>query len=153
MKFIVFCFSLFLLSSCASTAEPGEQVSSNYHLNESSTLEDFKGKPSAIIFGGTFCPHCKTAAPVFKEKVWDFYKDQANLWINVIDGGKFEVAEVAQGLNSNLSFDDLTQSECGYVPSWVVLDAFGNVFDSSCGTVKPLETLVEDLEKLLKVSS
>ena len=60
-------------------------------ITETSTLSEFEGKPSVVIFGGTYCPHCTKAIPLFKTQIWDNYSEKANLWVNVIDKKKFDV--------------------------------------------------------------
>jgi len=112
------------------------ETSTEYPINENSTLEDFKGKPSVIVFAATYCSHCRKAAPEFEAGVWNNFKHKANLWINVTDGGKFDIKEAAQGLNKNLDYNTITGDQCEYVPSWVVLDKEGNVSLKSCGSEK-----------------
>ncbi len=143
MKKIITLISILFLSACTTVTQDG--------ITKVSTLEDFKGKPSVIIIGGTYCPHCQSEVPIVKEKVWDIYKEQINLWVNVIDGGKFPVAGIPQGLNVNLDYKLVTGEECGYVPSWILLDKQAKVFDSSCGSEKSVDVIVSNIKKLLEI--
>lgn len=114
-------------------------------LSESSSLEDFRGKPSVLVFGGTYCPHCRTAVPVFEEKIWTPYNEQAHIWVNVIDQKRFDVDKINQGFNPNIVYDDIAPEPCRYVPSWIVLDAELNPVLTSCGTEKS----IDDMEQAL----
>ena len=143
-KLLATLFMAFVLSSCN-----GQTAA--YRINVNSTLKDFEGKPSAILIGGTYCPHCRKAVPVFETDVWDKYKDNVNIWLQVIDGGKFDVNRVAQGLNQNISYDAIVGEQCAFVPTWIVLDRFGKVYDSSCGNKKEISVIVNDLNLLLGV--
>ncbi len=118
-------------------------------INKDSGLEDFKGKPSVIMIVGTYCGHCQRSVPSFEEEIWKNYHEQANLWVNVIDGKYFAVYDVAQGLNRNLSYQGITGEECGYIPSWVLLDKEGVVVMSSCGNKKSMTEMEEALKELI----
>jgi thiol-disulfide isomerase/thioredoxin len=120
-----------------------------YHINKDSTLNDFYGKPSVIVFGGTYCPHCRDAVPVFKEKVFEVYKEEVNIWVNVIDGKMFDVEGIPQGLNNNVDYNAITGEECNYVPSWLVMDAEGNVTLSSCGNEKEMSDMIYAIQDLI----
>jgi thiol-disulfide isomerase/thioredoxin len=147
-----------LLASCAQSPtgnliaeqdlviEKHEEVGSQ--ITESSTLNDFLGTPSVIVFGGTYCGHCQAAVPVFKEQVYDVYKKRADIWVNVIDDKQFPV-DLPQGLNRNLDFDTIVGKQCGYVPSWVVLDAENNVLLSSCGNEHSMAEMLRALNEAL----
>ncbi len=122
-----------------------------YRISDVSTLDDFKGlNPSVIFIGGLYCSHCQAEAPEFERLVWDEYKDEVNIWLQVIDWDDvgFPV-EVAQGYNENISYEALTGESCGFVPAWVVLDLAGNVQMTSCGGEHTLEEMVAELELLL----
>ncbi len=128
----------------------------NNTINANTTLEEFNGKPTLLIFAGTFCPHCQTAMPDYKTLIWDNYKTELNIWIQVVDAGessgkKFQTV-INQGFNSSLDFEGITGRECDYIPSWLILDEKGNIEISSCGgeydTVKMQETIVKLLPKL-----
>lgn len=110
-------------------------------INASSKLEDFYGKPSLIVFAGTYCGHCNTMAPQLEKEIWNRYKLEANIWINVIDGksGKrFNVKDIAQGYNENLEYSEII-GDCSYVPAYVVLDKDGQEILRSCGSEKTIE--------------
>lgn len=131
-------------------AQEKVNVAENYSINTESTLSDFLGKPSVIFFVGTYCGHCQSMVPEVKTKLWKDYKDKANIWVNVIDGKKFVVDDIAQGLNNSLDFTEITGKDCGYIPSFVVLDASGKVTLSSCGSEKTLDNIKTELDNLLK---
>ncbi len=132
-----------LLLGCTTAQVQDIEITSNSKLN------DFYGKPSVILFGGTYCEHCKAAIPVFKEKVYDVYNEEMNIWINVVDGGLFEIEDIPQGLNLNLDFNNITNTKCGYVPSWIVLDETGKVALSSCGGEKELSEMMKTIKELI----
>ncbi len=120
--------------------------------DRASAVERLSGKPAVVFIVGTFCPYCQTAMPTYKTDIWDTYKDSVNIFANVIDGkdGKrFEVADIAQGYDAKLDYKTLTGEDCGYVPSWVMLDAQGIVTDSSCGANKGLEIIKTGLDAKL----
>ncbi len=141
-KFIaIICLTL-LLTSCSSLPDV------DYRITKNSTIEDFKGKPSVILFGAKWCPHCREEVPVFKEKLWDVYKDQVNLWVNTV-WEKFDVSEIAQGVNKNLDFSLLTGNECWYIPSFVVLDERAVVVMESCGKSKEIDDAVRKIKAMV----
>ncbi len=115
----------------------------------SEIVQKFLGKPSVIILAGTFCPHCQTAMPVFEEKVWDKYNSKANIFVNVVDGKKFPQKRIGQGYDATLTFKALTGEDCGYVPSWVILDKDGEVAKKACGASKSMNDITETLDGLL----
>lgn len=120
--------------------------------NRESAVERFLGKPSVIFIVGTFCPHCQSAMPTYKTDIWDVYKDTVNIFANVTDGqsGKrFEVADIAQGVDAKLDYKTLVGEECNFVPSWVMLDAEGTVTDSSCGADKGVDVITAGLDAQL----
>ncbi len=125
------------------------ELTANYQIDQFSSFEDFKGRPSVILFVGTYCGHCSRMIPEYKTKIWDNYKDSTNLWAQVINDATFEVDEIAQGLNKNLDFNEITNSECGYIPSFVILDKEGEVVLKSCGSEKGLEDISSKLDELL----
>ena len=118
-------------------------------INSEANLESFYGNPSIILFGGTYCSHCQQAVPIFKEKVYDVYSEDVNIWINVVDGWKFNVEDIPQGLNTNLDFNTITGTGCRYIPSWVILKENGKVALSSCGGEKEISDIIQTIEKLI----
>lgn len=105
-----------------------------------SKLEDFYGKPSLIVFAGTYCGHCVTMIPELEKEIWNRYRLEANIWINVIDGStgkRFNVKDIAQGYNPNLDYDKI-MGNCRYVPAYVVLDKDGKQILRSCGSEKTI---------------
>lgn len=110
----------------------------------------YLGKPSVLIFTSTDCPHCQQAMPVFESGIWDAYHDRVNIFVNVLDDGKFPQERVAQGFDPLLNFKIVTNEDCKYVPSWVILNSSGEVQEKSCGTEKGMEDIVTKLNILLK---
>jgi len=145
-KLFLLAIIIFTLSGCTVTKTP----ELHSRMLETSTVQNFEGKPSVIVFGGTYCPHCVKAIPQFKSNVWDMYNEKANLWVNVIDQKKFDVEEVAQGFNPNLTFEKIALRECNLVPSWVVLDEKFSPVLSSCGGEKAMEDILIKLSELVK---
>jgi len=125
-------------------------IADNYSINDKSNLEDFYGKPSVILFGGTYCGHCTAMVPEYKSKIWNEYNQTANIWVNVIDNKKFAVDGIAQGYNANLDYSSITGDNCEYVPSFIVLDKDGAVALKSCGSEKSVSDIVSKLDELLK---
>ncbi len=136
------------IDSSPSITTEEKEVSTN-QINQSSSVADLEGKPSVIIFGGTYCPHCVAAIPILKKEIWDIFKDDINIWVNVIDKKKFDVEDVPQGFNPNYTFEGLAGEECKYVPSWVVLDVDRKVVISSCGGKKGIDEMKKEIENLL----
>lgn len=149
MKYLslLFILSILIISGCS--VNSNEEIKEETKVTQFSSLEDFYGKPSVILFGGTYCGHCQEAVPIFKQQVYDVYSDDVNIWINVIDGGKFNVDDVPQGLNYNLDFDTIAGRECNYVPSWIILDKNGDVALSSCGGEKDMEDMIKKIKELV----
>ena len=88
-------------------------------------VENYKGKTTAILIAGTFCPHCQKDVPEVEREVFEKADlKNLNLVINVIDGekGKSFDTKIRQVFNKKLNFKELTGEECGYVPTWVVMD-------------------------------
>jgi thiol-disulfide isomerase/thioredoxin len=136
--------SVLLTSGCTK-----DYIPPDYHIGSDSTIDDFKGKPSFIYFGGTYCPHCRAGIPEIRDKLWNIYKDEANIWVNVIDKKYFDVEDIAQGFNPNLDFDQLTSTQCQYVPSFVVMDKDLNIVMQSCGTEHSIDEARAEIEKLI----
>lgn len=139
MKKFALCLFPFFILGCSSegletsvVTDPA-QTQTVSQITETSTLDDFSGKPSLIVFAGTYCPHCRDAMPALKSQIWDVYSDQVNIWVNVIDQKRFDVEGVAQGFNPALDFAQITGEACGYVPSWIILDAQMQVVEKQCG--------------------
>lgn len=154
-KLILVLGVVVLMTACVSNSKSvknveNEKINSN-DLSVDSGLDDFMGVPSVVMFGGTYCPHCVTSVPEFEEEVFAEYEGRVNMWVQVVDGqsgAKFEV-NLPQGFNSNLNFELLSGEECGYVPSWVVLDKEGDAVLASCGSEHSFDEMKESLEGLL----
>jgi len=148
---IAICF-LMVLSACTETSIVGDvtfESDNSKIITASSTLEDFYGKPSVILFGATYCSHCQAAVPIFKEQVYEVYKEDVNIWINIVDKGLFDIEGLPQGFNPNLVYNQISSSQCNYVPSWVILDKFGQVALKSCGSEKEMQDMINKLEELI----
>lgn len=122
-------------------------------ITASSTLEEIyaTGKPSFIVFVGTYCGHCNSLVPELETEIWDNYSDKANIWVNVIDGKdgkKFKVERIAQGFNPYLDYYEI-MGDCSYVPAYVVLDKTGNQVLRSCGSEKTIAQIKEALNDSL----
>lgn len=135
MKKFALCLFPFFFLGCTSQDLETSVVNTpeKTTITEKSQLTDFFGKPSLIVFGGTYCPHCRDAMPTLKSQIWEVYQNDINLWVNVIDQKKFDVQGVPQGFNPALNHGQITGTPCGYVPSWIVLDKTGKVVKSECG--------------------
>lgn len=119
-------------------------------LDKVEVLEEYKGKPTVVLVAGTFCPHCKDDVPEIEEKIFDKTGDQINLVINVVDGedGKRFDTEIPQKFEPALDYKILTGEECGYVPSWVILDSDSKVVNKSCGNDQGTEGIIKTLTNL-----
>jgi thiol-disulfide isomerase/thioredoxin len=124
-----------------------EEITSDYPIDAFSTKEDFLGKPSVIYFAGTYCGACKANVPGLKEKIWDNYKLEANIWLQVINDDTFDV-DMSQGLNKNIDMREFLKN-CNYIPSFVVLDKEGKTTLESCGSQKTTDDIKEELDRLL----
>ncbi len=116
----------------------------------SEVVQRFLGKPTVIVLAATSCPHCQTAMPAFEEGVWDNYNSKVNIFVNVLDNKKFPQKRIAQGYDATLTFRALTGEDCGYVPSWIILDKDGEVEKKTCGAGKGVDEITTTLDTLLK---
>ena len=117
--------------------------------NKLTTVEDFKGKISFIAITSTSCHVCVDEVPKFYKDIYKKYGDKINFYVNVVGGSKPKWDfDFNQGNNPNFDYQALTKEECGYVPSWVILDKDGKVIDKVCGGGS--EEAIKKLEKLLK---
>ncbi|MEA3304883.1 MAG: thioredoxin domain-containing protein [Patescibacteria group bacterium] len=157
--FFLLSFLVLSLSACSaasdSVIQAGDptqldteniEISTSYISSDISTVAGFAGKPSLIVWGGTYCPHCKESIPEL-EKLYTKYQDDMNVQINVIDNKKFDTYILPQNSNPALTFDQVTQYSCGYVPAFALIDAQGAMVLKSCGGEKTLA----DVEALLSV--
>ena len=116
-------------------------------INVDSKLEDFSGRPSLIVFAGTYCVHCRNLIPELEKEIWSRYRLEANIWINVMDGAsgtRFDVNEIPQGYNQNLDYEAII-GDCSYVPAYVVLDKNGKQILRSCGAEKTIDEINKQL--------
>jgi thiol-disulfide isomerase/thioredoxin len=161
MKKILIVLGIIVIVAFAIQAILNKQNKEDININDlgiikSATIEDaiskLVGKPTVVFIVGTFCPHCQSAMPEYKTEIWDVYKNNINIFANVIDGvgGKrFDVSDIPQGVDAQLSFENLTGESCEFVPSWVLLDAEGNTVDSSCGAKKGIDVIKNGIDNLL----
>jgi len=121
-------------------------------INVNSKLEDFLGRPSLIVFAGTYCGHCRKLIPELEKEIWSRYRLEANIWINVMDGAsgnRFDVNEIPQGYNQNLDYEAI-MGDCSYVPAYVVLDKNGEQILRSCGAEKTIDEIKQAINSQLK---
>jgi len=121
-------------------------------INVDSKLEDFSGRPSLIVFAGTYCVHCRNLIPELEKEIWSRYRLEANIWINVMDGAsgtRFDVNEIPQGYNQNLDYEAII-GDCSYVPAYVVLDKNGKQILRSCGAEKTIDEIKQAINSQLK---
>lgn len=120
------------------------------NLDKNKILEEYKGKPTVILFASTSCPHCRDDVPEIEEKIFDEVGDKINVIINVVngEGGERFKTKIEQKADSSIDYKTLTGEECGYVPSWIVLDKDGSVVDKSCGNIKKTEGIITRLKDL-----
>ncbi|MBT3463501.1 hypothetical protein HOD20_01295 [archaeon] len=149
-KILFLIFLIFFISFQSNCQISNNKIIENNNIDTYSTLIDFYGKPSIILFGSTYCSHCKEALPIFKEKVYNVYNKEINIWINVINNDYFDITDIPQGFNEEIDFEKITNIECKYVPSWIILDKFGNVKMSSCGNEKTMNEMVYTINELIK---
>ena len=155
---ILIIFAVIYYTNTKKTIEDAENLSDQVvseiqTLNVSFKLDELllTGKPSLIVFAGTYCGHCQKLVPQLETEIWDNYKDKANIWIQVIDGKdgqKFDVDRIAQGYNPNFEYDEI-MGECSYVPAYVVLDKAGKQILRSCGSEKTIDDIKQALDSQL----
>lgn len=134
IMFITFVLIISLFTSC--TNETNNLV----YKNDS-------WKKQIIIWWSTWCPHCVSAMPEFKEKIYDIYKESIDINVNSINWKKFDV-EIPQNIDtSNMpEFFTVVWKECNYIPSFAVIDKESNVLLSSCWW----EKTIDDIIKIIK---
>lgn len=127
---LFFILSLFLFTSCSNKE-------SNLAYNNESW------KKQIIIWWSTFCPHCVTAMPEFKEKIYDVYKDSVDIKVNSINWQKFDV-EIPQNIDTSnmLQFFQVVWKECNFVPSFAVVDTNNDILLSSCWWEKSIDDII-----------
>jgi hypothetical protein len=114
---------------------------------DANVTQQEQDKAMLVIFAATYCSACRAEMPILKERIADVHGDRLDIWVNVIDQGRFNV-DVPQGFDPELTYEGLTGQSCRYVPSWVLLDEEGNLVNHSCGTEKSLGELLESLQTL-----
>ncbi len=109
--------------------------------------KDFKGKVTFIAITSTSCPHCRNEIPNIEKNIYKKYGNKINFYVNVVNGGKWR-QNIPQGYNPNLQYKYITGRQCGYVPSWVILNKNGGVVKSVCGgSTKPALSILKKIVK------
>ena len=117
-------------------------------------LGKFKGKPTLIVIAGTYCPHCQKEVPEIDKKIYQKYKDKINLFLNTVDylkGNRFPYS-LPQGFDRRIAdYYFLTEGkECGYIPTWVLLDKDLRPVLSSCGGSLSIDELDKAISYLVQ---
>lgn len=98
-----------------------------------------------IWFVATWCPHCQKAIPAL-EKFYTNYSWDVNMEINVIDNKPFPwVKNLPENYKNPKSYKDYTKEQCGYVPSYVILNKNGKVIEKKCWWSLTLSQLKKEL--------
>ena len=124
---------------------------------ESVKLSSMQGKPTVVGFWATWCPPCQAEAPAVQE-LYERYGDRVNFMMIDATDGQRETAEMAkewidQGGYTYPVYLDTNNMMASYtfqvanLPTTVVFDAQGNVFDYFVGamTTEDMSQLFEDL--------
>jgi len=83
-----------------------------------------------IWFVATWCPHCQQAVPDLEKFASD---TNWQLEINVVDKKAFPgVKNLEQNYKNPKSYKDYTNEECGYIPSYVIVDKNWKVIEKKC---------------------
>ena len=83
-----------------------------------------------IWFVSTWCPHCQKAVPDMEKFATD---TNWQIEINVVNKKAFPgVKNLKQNYTNPKSYKDYTNEECGYIPSYVIVDANWKVIDKKC---------------------
>lgn len=86
-----------------------------------------------IWFVATWCPHCQEAVPGL-EKFYTQYSWEVNMEINVINKKPFPwVKNLPENYKNPKSYQDYTNEQCGYIPSYVIVNKNGKVIAKKCG--------------------
>ncbi len=106
------------------------------NVKKNTTVVDEKLKwnwDKFIWFVATWCPHCQEAVPGLEQFYTD-YSWEVNMEINVIDKKPFPwVKNLPENYKNPKSYQDYTNEQCGYIPSYVIVDKNGKVIDKKCG--------------------
>jgi len=143
------------LSSNNKTQEKVQKTNNQDNTNKSTTKQGNNNQTTNkewisngnkfIGFVATWCPHCQEAVPTLEK-----FATQTNgkIEINVVNKNPFPwVKNLKQEYNNPKSYKDYTNEECGYIPSYVIVDANGKVIEKKCGGSLDYEQLKAKLLK------
>lgn len=139
-KLLLILWFALLLTACAkeSPSDP------NIDLNATNW------KKTLVWFVATWCPHCQEEVPVL-DKFYREHKNNVNMQLMVTDWKKFTWDYIIpQDPSNSLTYEQATQEQCSYVPSFVIYDENKNITSKFCWkklTYEELETLLLDPNK------
>ena len=151
MRKNIFIILIFLILISCNT-QPKVDESENNKITGEMVLEQFKGKPTLILYASTSCPVSSKKVYEFEWKIWDKYQNKTNIIINVLDGGRFKIKDVPQVTDLTIDFFDITGNVCSYVPAWILLNSKGEVIITSCGGERDLNDVDRELNRLVILS-
>ena len=142
----------FGLSACNlnSKNQDSTDKSQTSQINQSQTWNiqiknEKKWVKKFVWFVATWCPHCQEEVPIL-QKFYNDFSWQVNMEINVLDNKPFPgVKTLPQNTKNAKSYKDYTNQDCGYVPSYVILDENGKVIEKQCGAKLTYEDLKNKL--------
>lgn len=112
--------------------------------------EEKKQKPKIVFLTTTFCPACQIAVPKYETEIWEVYKEEIDIFVNVLDKQKFPVENIPQGFKEELTFETLTGEVCNYIPSFVILNKKSEIVKKSCGGGGNIQKIIEKLDYLIQ---
>lgn len=87
--------------------------------------------------------------PLVEQDIYDVYKEDIFVHVTSINGEYF-ATKVPQDTDNDLRFAKVVGQEgCKYVPSWVILDAGGQVTMQSCGAEKTFDEMKAEVARLV----
>lgn len=107
-------------------------------------------KPKIVFLTTTFCPACQIAVPKYETEIWEVYKEEIDIFVNVLDKQKFPVENIPQGFKEELTFKTLTGEVCNYIPSFVILNKKSEIVKKSCGGGGNIQKIIEKLDYLIQ---
>jgi len=137
MKKILLIIFAFLLAGCNISSKLGNssvKTGSTVAVNTEQSGEKLVGDWNKFIwFVASWCPHCQQEVPIL-QKFYSEYSGKVNMEINVLDKKSFPgIKTLPQNYKNPKSYKDYTHEECGYVPSWVIVNKSGKVIAKKCG--------------------
>jgi len=97
------------------------------------------------IWWSTSCSHCLQSIPIFEQQIYTKYKDKVDIFLHTLSDSPFDT-NIPQNTWGQMEFQKYTDKFCSYIPSWVILDEFWFVLESSCWSEKDLQ----DMQRVLK---